>query len=477
MMRAAWEIQGRKESVIPAKAGIHSVRGAMDPGVRRDDDIHTAVIPAKAGIHGALHTVDRGLRPDDKRGMGAHNPRSLTRWVALLAFSLHVNAGLAQDAVRPEVGKPLQAAQEAIKAQKFKDALARVSEADAVANKTANESLLIERMRIAAASGGGDVETAAKSFEALNATGKVPGPEKVRMVESIAVAYYRAKDYAKAMLWCQRYFKEGGTGASIRTLLIQSQYLSGDFAGAARELTTEIEAAEKAGTAPPQERLNLLLNAGTQMKDANTTVYALERLVTFYPKKDYWLDLLSRMQRKPGFSDRLTLDTYRLSLAIGSMSAANDFSEMAQLALQAGLPHEARQVVDKGFASGVLGKGADGERHKRLRNLVNKRLEEDKNARADVEQQAAAEKGGGALVNAGFNLVFAGQAAEGLPMMQQGLAKGHLKRPDDARLHVAIAYLMTGDSAKALGLLKTVGGTDGTADLARLWTLYAKRKT
>ncbi len=398
------------------------------------------------------------------------------QWVAWLALVLPLQSSLAQDAVRPEVGKPLQAAQEAIKAHKFKDALARVNEADAVANKTANESLLIERMRIAAASGGGDVETAAKSFEVLNATGKVPGPEKVRMVESIAVAYYRAKDYAKAMLWCQRYFKEGGTGASIRTLLIQSQYLSGDFAGAARELMTEIQVAEKAGTAPPQDRLNLLLNAGTQMKDASTTVYALERLVTFYPKKEYWLDLLSRMQRKPGFSDRLTLDTYRLSLAIGSMSAANDFSEMAQLALQAELPHEAQQVVDKGFASGVLGKGTDGERHQRLRTLVNKRVAEDIANRAEVQKQAAAEKDGSALVTAGFNLVFVGQATKGLPMMQQGLAKGHLKRPDDAKLHVAIAYLIAGDSAKAQALLKTVAGNDGTADLARLWTLYAKRK-
>jgi Tfp pilus assembly protein PilF len=394
----------------------------------------------------------------------------------MLALLAGPQVNLAQEAVRPEVGKPLQAAQEAIKAQKFKDALARVNDADAVPNKTPNESFQIERMRLSAAQGAGELETAAKSFEVLNGAGKITGPEKLKMVESMAGAHYRAKDYAKAMVWYQRYFKEGGTNAAMRTFLIQSQYLSGDFSGAARELMTEIQAAEKTGTPPPQDRLNLLLNAGTQMKDASTTVYALERLVTYYPKKEYWLDLLSRMQRKPGFSDRLTLDTYRLSLAISSMSAANDFSEMAQLALQAGLPHEARQVVDKGFATGALGKGADGERHKRLRDLVNKRLEEAVAARAETEKQAEAEKDGGALVNLGFDLVFAGQAAKGLPMMQRGLAKGHLKRPDDAKLHLAIAYLMAGDNAKAQATLKTVGGTDGTADMARLWELYAKRK-
>jgi Tfp pilus assembly protein PilF len=59
--------------------------------------------------------------------------------------------------------------------------------------------------------------------------------------------------------------------------------------------------------------------------------------------------------------------------------------------------------------------------------------------------------------------------------MQQGIAKGGLKRPEDAKLHLAIAQLMAGDNAKAQATLKTVTGTDGTSDLARLWALYAKR--
>lgn len=383
----------------------------------------------------------------------------------------------AQESVRPEVGKALQAAGDLIKAGKYKEALAKVRDADAVAGKTANESYLVERMRIAAASGAGEVDMAAKSFDALSASGKVSAADKVRMAESIAGGYYRAKDYAKAMQWSQRYFKEGGTSGSIRTLLIQSQYLSGDFAGAAKELTAEVQAAEKSGTPPAEDRLKLLLNAALQNKDNNTYVYAVEKLVTYYPKKEYWVDLLSRMQRKPNFSDRLALDAYRLSLATGSMSAASDYMEMAQLALQAGLTAEARQVVDKGFAANVLGTGAEAERHKRLRDLVAKKVDEDRQGRAEAEKQAGTDKDGMALVNAGFNLVFEGQGPKGLAMMQQGMTKGGMKRPEDAKLHLAIGQLTAGDAAKALATLKTVGGTDGTADLARLWTLYARRKS
>jgi hypothetical protein len=390
-----------------------------------------------------------------------------------LAVALAFGLAQAQGGLRPEVGKPLQAAQDLVKAGKYREALAKVREADAVGGKTANETTLIERMRLAAASGAGDTDTAARSFDAISSS--VSGPDKLRMIESIAGSYYRAKEYAKAQQWYARYFKEGGTSSANRTLMIQTQYLSGDLAGASKELMAEIQAAERNGAVPAEDRINLLMNAAVKQRDVGNETFALERLVTYYPKKEYWVTLLSRLQRKPNFSDRLVLDTYRLSLATGSMSAANDYSEMAQLALQAGSGAEAKQVVDKGFAAGALGVGAEAERHKRLRDLVSKRTEEAKKTQAEDEKAALAAKDGNDLVTIGMNQVFEGQKAKGLQLMQQGIAKGGLKRPEDAKLHLATAQLLAGDNVKAQATLKTVSGNDGTSDLARLWTLYAKR--
>ncbi len=407
--------------------------------------------------------------------MQSKHTSKLARLAAALAIGLGAHAAMAQESLRPEVGKPLQAAQELIKSGKYREALAKVRDADNVGGKNGNESLMVERMRIAAASGAGDMDTAAKSFETINASGKVAGADKLRMIESIAGGYYRSKEYAKAQQWYQRYFKEGGTNGANRGLMIQTQYLSGDFAGAAKELTGEIQAAEKSGATPPEDRINLLMNAAIKQNDIAGETFALERLVIYYPKKEYWVALLNRLQRKPGFSDRLALDTYRLSLATGSMSAGNDYSEMAQLALQAGTPFEAKQVVDKGFAAGVLGTGAEAERHKRLRDLVTKRLDESKKTAAEDEKQAVAAKDGNDLVAIGLNLVYSGDKAHGVQLMQQGIAKGGLKRPEDAKLHLAIAQLVAGDNAKAQATLKTVSGADGTGDMARLWSLFARR--
>jgi hypothetical protein len=385
-------------------------------------------------------------------------------------------AGVAQaQAMRPELGRPLQAAEAMIKAGKYREALAKVREADAVGGKTAAENLMVERMRLAAASGAGDADAAAKAFETVGASASAA--DKLRMIESIAGTYYRAKDYAKAQQWYQRYFREGGTNPADRTLLIQTQYLSGDYAGVSKELTADIQASERSGATPAEDRINMLMGAAIRQKDVAGETFALERLVTYYPKKEYWVTLLNRLQSKPGFSDRLALDTYRLSLATGSMTAGNDYSEMAQLALQAGSGAEAKQVVDKGFAAGALGTGPEADRSKRLRDLIAKRNAEAQ-ASAPTEQKAALDaKDGNDLVAIGFNQVFEGQKPQGIALMQQGIAKGGLKRPEDAKLHLAIAQLMAGDTAKAQATLKTVSGTDGTADLARLWSLYARRKS
>jgi len=381
----------------------------------------------------------------------------------------------AQETLRPEVGKPLQAAQDLIKGGRYKEALGKVREAEAAGARNANETYLIERMRLAAASGAGEAETAARSFEAISGSPRIPGPEKLRMIESIAGSFYRSQQYAKSMQWSQRYFREGGSSGAIRTMLIQSQYLSGDFAGAAKELMVEVQGAERSGAAPAEDRLKLLLNAASKQGDNNAYVYAMEKLVTYYPKKEYWVDLLNRMQRKSGFSDRLSLDTYRLSLATGSMTAPADFMEMAQLALQADLASEGKQVLDKGFANGALATGPQADRAKRLRVLVDKKLAEDTASRAEDEKQALAAKGGDALVGLGLSQIYSGQAAKGVQLMQQGIAKGSLKRAEDAKLHLGIGQLVAGDKGKAQATFKTVQGADGTADLARLWALYAKR--
>ncbi|MFZ5539335.1 MAG: tetratricopeptide repeat protein [Pseudomonadota bacterium] len=372
--------------------------------------------------------------------------------------------------VRAEIGKPLQAARDLIKAQKFKEALAKLREAEAVPNRTAYENFVLEQMRASAASQAGDYEQAIKSFQALIASGRLPEAEQGRYAANVAGLYYRAKDYGNAANWAARALKANPGDQATRTLMIQSYYLAGDYAAASREALADIQAAERAGQTPPEDKLQLLANvAARNGGDKNAYIAALERLVAYYPKREYWADLLRRIESKPGFASRLTLDVLRLKLATKTMNGAADYFEMAQLALQEGQAAEAKRVLDEGFAAGVLGKGPEAERHQRLRALANQRASEAPQALAAAEADAVTAKDGAALVRIGLAYSALGQHDKGIALIEQGIARGGLKRPHDASLHLGIALLRAGQKGRAAQVLKSVGGNDGTADLARLW--------
>lgn len=387
-----------------------------------------------------------------------------------LAIVITSPVARAAEAVRPEVGKPLQEAQALIRSQRYKEALTKLNEAEAVGGKTANESFLIAQTRFSLANTMADAPAAAVAMEAILSSGRASSGDRVRYIQAVAVAFYRDKDYAKAASWTQRYFKEGGTDPAMRQMLVQSFYLTNDCVSVAHEL--QPAAQSDSGSRPSEEDLQMLLGCYERQGDRNGTANAVERLVTYYPKKEYWANLLSRIRAKPGFSDRLDLDLDRIRLATGNLTSASDLVEMAQLSLEAGNTAEAKRVVDQGFSTGVLGTGADGDRHRRLRDLVTKQIADDQKNALQRESDAEAAREGDLLVSLGFSLVMAGQADKGIGMMEKGIARNSLRHPDDAKLHLAIAYIQAGRKNKGRDLLRAVRGNDGTADVARLWLIY-----
>lgn len=389
--------------------------------------------------------------------------------LAASALAVLATASQAQQ-VRPEVGKPLQEAANLLKANRAKEALAKVRDADAAPNKTPAEQLTIERMRAAAASRAGDTATAIKAFEALFAGARAGSPEQAQAAEQLAFQYSQARDWNKTREWANRAKQMGGNAAELDKLLAFVNSQSGDFAQIAKDAQAAIDAAEKAGRRPEEADLLRLADALRRTNNGGGQAAVLEKLVSYYPKKEYWSILLGRIMSKPGFSQRLTLDVLRLKRETKTLETVEDYTEMTQLALQDGQAAEARAVIDEGFARGVLGKGPEGERHKRLQALAVQRATGAADDLAKAAAESAADKDGNALVRIGMGYSGLGQHDKGIALIQQGIAKGGLKRKDEANLHLGIALHRAGQKQKAAQALRAVGGNDGSADLARLWT-------
>jgi len=401
--------------------------------------------------------------------------KSLPHWIAALAACACLATTQAQT-VRPEVGKPLQQAADLLKAGKAKDALAKAREADAASGKTAAEQMMIDRMKGAAAQRAGDNATAIQAFESLFNSGKLSGAEQAQMAEQIAYAYSQQKDWSRTNQWVQKAQAAGSTSAQLKQLQAYAQSQSGDYSAVAKEAQAAIAAAEQAGRKPDEGDLLRLADAQQRTGQTQARGATLDKLLAYYPKKEYWSILLGQLPRKTGFSDRFSLDLFRLRLATGNLTKTEDYMEMAQLALQAGYPAEGKAVVEKGFATGALGTGAEGERHKRLRDLAVKAEAETKASIEKDEQEAAAMKDGNQLVQVGYTYVTMGQYDKGIPLIEKGIAKGGLKRPEDAKLRLGLALLQSGkNKPKAVQTLRSVQGTDGAADLGRLWAVYANQ--
>src|SRR5258706_2046373 len=93
-------------------------------------------------------------------------------WIVLFA-----TGALAQEpgastgpTVRPEVGKPIQAAIELLKSKKGKEALAKAREAQAVGDRTPYENYMVERVLGQAAATAGEPSARARAVRDLCAT-------------------------------------------------------------------------------------------------------------------------------------------------------------------------------------------------------------------------------------------------------------------------------------------------------------------
>ncbi len=377
--------------------------------------------------------------------------------------------------VRNETAKPLQEAQEALKAGKHQEALDKLTAVEAIAGLTPYERYVIGRFRMAAASAKGERGVALQALVSVIDSAFVPEAERRPLNEALIRLAVQEKQFALAAKRYPGYLAAGGNNAELRELYPRLLAETGDHAGAAREFAAQVQAEEAAGRVPAEVLLSRLALAYNALKDDAGYLGTLGKLASSTGKTDYWNELIIRTAQRPGFAEeRLRLDLYRLKMAVGLSLPAGELGDMAFRASQIGLPAEAQKLLDDGFNSGVLGKDGNAAADRKLREAVTKAAANDRASLNDAESAARNAKDGNVPFALGMALSGAGQHDKALAVMGLGQAKGGLKQPDEALLHLGVVQWRAGKASDALASFAQVKGSDGTADLAQLWTLYLK---
>ena len=380
------------------------------------------------------------------------------------------------NAVPAAFATPFNAAQEMLKAGNAAGALAKLKEAEALPDQTPYEKYLILRVKAPAEYSTNDNVGANRDFDALLASPLLPAEDRTIMLKFVAEILYTGEQYDKAAAAIQRYIDAGGNEPQLTELLPQAQYAAKNYSAAAKGFRAEVDATIAAGHVPTEKQLRFLVSAYLQAKDDPGYVVGLELLAVHYPKPDYWRELIGRAREVDNFSDKLTLDVYRLKAQVFGHVDDRERVNYAALAARAGYPGEAKKVLDDAFANKPF-TGADLADATKLRPEINKAAAGDLAQAAASEKAALAAKDGNALAAQGLLETTQDNPAKGADLLAQGIARGGLRQPEEVKLHLGYAQVRAGHDADAMKTFQSVGGTNGTASLAHVWILYLQSKT
>ena len=353
--------------------------------------------------------------------------------------------------VRPQVGKPLQAAIALANKGNASAAMAEVHQAESVGGLTGSEQAAIAQTKqfIAAKtgnfSGGGGSSTAARAKFAADYNagryGAVTG-EDVQLLKK-----YGAFTGEDQIIVAQAYYLSGRSDQAIALL---------------KNITS--------GARPSEAALKLLYSAAYKAGDSDAMRSALERLVADYNRPEFWGNLLQLAEGAKGLKDQQTLDLFRLRIATGSMKRPDDYMTAAEMALEFGSSSEAANIVQKGVDAKVL----TGDRVTKLLNTAKAQAANDA---ANYQKNLAAaqkSKSGDDLVKLGEQLTGAGRAQDAIGVIQQGIQKGPTDK-DDAQIQLGLTYLAAGQKPAAINAFNAVSKQNANdAMIAHLWAIYAR---
>lgn len=403
-------------------------------------------------------------------------------FAAALSLGLGIGARAAdkpKPTVSREIGKDLQEAQKADQTGNFREALEHLDKANAYAKKTPYDQHIINQLSYYAYIKSHDFNAAVKPMESLIDDGFTDPTDVKNLIKGLGVIAYQNKNYDKAVQYGERAVKGGFADANTNTLVSQSYYLKGDYRTSLKFTRSLVDQQVKGGEMPKESELEIILNSCIKLMDDSCTTHSLEQMVTYYPKPEYWQDLITSMynSKEAENNDSDMLNIYRLANDVGALKQAREYNDMAQLSLELGIPGEAQRVLEKGFGQSVFNDAQSRERAQRLLDKAKKEAVTDQASLPKLQQEAATASTGEKDVALGTAYLSYQKYDQAVMALQQGIEKGGLKDAAQAKLTLGIAQLKAGNKDAALKSFRDVKGDDPVMQrLANLWSVRAREQ-
>jgi hypothetical protein len=377
-----------------------------------------------------------------------------------------------QPAISRILAGDIRAAQQALRDKQWSEALKSLEAAATKSPLTAYDTKTIEEFKGIAYVRLNNLKAAQTAYEAALATGAFKTEELAGVFRLLFQLAATNKQDVKAIEYGERATNAGAAGNNDLLIMSQLYYQQKDCTNSGIWGDKAISAFKDAGEPPKEVLYQLKLQCASNLNDIAAMKAALYNLIRLTNKTSYWNNLI-RSERQEERDDHNTLMLYRVMYDTHSMNADTDYIEMAQLLGDAGLPGEARAVLQKAMRSGVL-KDEHKERTTRLLNALETRADADTQGLPALDAEASKNPAGQLDTKLGELYFAAGDFQDAVTALRRGIGKGQLLQPDDAYVSLGRSLVAASDpvgAKQALAKLKSLPNI--SPRVLKLWNLYA----
>lgn len=377
----------------------------------------------------------------------------------------------------PKLTKAVQAAlAESQKLQEAGDlagALAKVREAEAVANRTPDDNYTIAGFKYNLGAKQNDMKLVEQATAEMLASGKMAPEDQPKALRNMIAFAMQRNDFAAAQTYAQQLVTAAPNDSEAIATLAEVYQRAKQPQQAIATLRKAIDAKKAAGQPVPESWYKAMVSTAYNNKLAAELTPATMAWVAAYPTPTNWRDALLIFRDNARFDDQGNLDVLRLMRTVGALNGEADYGEYAETAAARGLPGEAKAVLDEGVSKGML--QASKPFVKELRAQVDPKVAADRNALASLEKEAQRAANGKSAMATGDGFLSHGNYAKAAEMYQLALQKGGVDA-DTANTRLGIALAKAGGRKAEADAAFAKVQTGNRAQLARYWQLWLSQQ-
>jgi hypothetical protein len=391
----------------------------------------------------------------------------------VVALALHPAGSFAAETkqVSHTIGKEMTAAQKALQAGQWAEALKSLDEAEGKSGITPFDKFKIHDLKGYAEFKLTKYKEAEADYEAALAAGQYTPEETARTTNLLFRVAAQNQQYAKAIEYGKQVTDSPTAKPDDFNIMAQLYYLQKDCKNTVAWADKSLAASKKAGETPKENTYQFKLQCASDAGDTAGMEGPLVDLIKLTNKTTYWNTFL-RLERQDERDDHNLLMIYRVMYNTNAMNADTDYIEMAQLLGDAALPGEAASVLSKAMSNGIV-KDEHKERTARLLKSLQDRADADKKGLPQQEAEAGKSASGELSVKLGEVYYGFGDYQKAADAIAQGLQKGNIKHQDEAYVYQALADAQLknyAEAKKAIANLKSVPNIGPR--VLKVWELY-----